>query len=613
MSWWTERRLLVGGVDALLGGTATTAARVGQRLDERKGVDRQVCATPRLAGRVRAQTGSGAVVVSDHLQHGVLDLGLFPDDRSPDDLAQVLAQVHTLLADLAPTAEATAAGLVVRTARDWQLVLPAGSTSAQDRPVVVEGLQRVDDGTLPRLLDELQHGTTAGVLLRLRAEQVAAVPAALLDRPGTRLSVLVTSQTALGAVAALTRRDLPLGEVALRLDASPTTVALGSLLATMTPRAQALSLSWSGDADAEVRSRVLGQLSMAFRGQELFTRWLASYERANLAPVAALTTCRSVDDGLTVVAGDVAGLPVPAQRVDSWVFAPRVVGEQDGQVAAAFDHPDPAQATSVRMADFTVDLLPYAAAGTTEPGGAGGGRTPAAPALRHLGTADDLRAFLADADAARQDGTWIDPASSSLENECAWLQHDCNRSPGRVVFSGSGRLRSSRRAVPLQLGVRDDVLRTALQSETDEVQARRGCDTCPAATTCSRCPSVPESVEALFCDARRTRPWLPAYLTALRLRQRYGTTLQVSGFPGPAVGPEAVAVDAPWLVAADGTSCLLAEVGGRRRVFRVPLWAGALVEAVGAGRAQEAAVAEAVQRSAATAQQCGALLARLAA
>ena len=615
MTWWTERGLRTGPLDELLGRAHDRACRLGEALDAAFGRSpRTVCASRRLARRVIARggcaPGPGAldldaadspVVVHEGLRVAALDLRLLADHTRDTAWTDVAAAATAAARTVVPpqvepaAADPAARGqqvVLVRDSARWHLVLPHGT----EERLHVPGLCALPVDELRGLLDELADLSPAGLRLGLTAEQCAAMDHPLLDDPRCRVDLQVGAGTSVDVVAQLVRRRTRLGDVELALGPDLPTVTRAALLAGLTRDARSLRLVWSPTVDAEVRERVLPQAALAFRGQPVFTAWTAELETATAAPFAALTSCRPRGRSAVVTTAPLSAVPRQALPVDGALLTTPHEREDWGQRELVFDSAVLPEATTATAGPLRVALRPYAEAATDD----------REPVLQRLATADDLALFLQDADRARREGRWRAPLSALLESECAWSHEPCAQ-PGHVLYVDERGVRSSRLAPPLTL-VEDD-LPAALDREQAQLAERRGCAGCPVRTHCSHCSSVPVELEAAFCAARRERPWLPAYVTALRLRQRYGSALRVSGFgPGSTARPATGALR--WVVARDGERTLLAEVGGRRRVYAAPDWAGDLVDDLASGADRERALAADVARGRPV-EQVAALLDRL--
>jgi len=183
--------------------------------------------------------------------------------------------------------------------------------------------------------------------------------------------------------------------------------------------------------------------------------------------------------------------------------------------------------------DSPVEVVEYAEGRDVEPFG---------PTLLRLRDAEDVAAFLADADAAHAEGSFpraLLDRLAFLADTCAWRAAPCpSRRLPRLVLDLDEGDRPVLRTAPagLPLAPADTPLadlRTAAARRSGAEAERRGCSTCPVQATCSadECLSA-VLAPADYCAARRARPWLPAYLHAL-------DALSLTGEPAGTISPMA--------------------------------------------------------------------------
>jgi len=128
---------------------------------------------------------------------------------------------------------------------------------------------------------------------------------------------------------------------------------------------------------------------------------------------------------------------------------------------------------------------------------------------------------------------------------------------GRLIVQG-GAVRTGLAALPIgRVGDDHETLMAAARAVQDARESRRGCATCPIASTCSRDGSLERVLDdADYCAMRLTRPWLGLYVALPALLRQVlradpelthnaeRIELRISGFGAPLFYPASAATDA---------------------------------------------------------------------
>jgi hypothetical protein len=321
--------------------------------------------------------------------------------------------------------------------------------------------------------------------------------------------------------------------------------------------------------------------------------------RARLAAFAALTGGRapaSTDRAGPAVVRS-AGGPVEAAGCATVVFAAPGDGAPWGEHVDLVEEPG-----AWRVDGLTVEALPYRHGRHVDPDG---------PTVLQLTGAEDLAAFLDDADRARATGAFpralVHPRTL-LADACAWAGPGAcpTRRMARAVVGGPDDVRSAPHGIIV--GTTNDShpeLARRARHELHRREAERGCAACPVAAVCSRDTCLRSMVsDTDYCAARRGRPWLAAYTDALAARQALaGQTgeadVRVAGFGGWLVahGDRWSAPDRPpaVLVAGGDRDTVFGFDPRTGRCFRLTADAAAVAECVfGTATADDAAADVAV-------------------
>jgi hypothetical protein len=189
---------------------------------------------------------------------------------------------------------------------------------------------------------------------------------------------------------------------------------------------------------------------------------------------------------------------------------------------------------------------------------------------------DDVEAFLADADRARQRGVFRralrDPMVRIGEAD-AWRDLPIPNPAARLRVGEDGSVAIGVHGpVVGDVGDSWELVQRSTEAAAQALRRRRGCASCAIASTCSRDLGLSGLLsDAAYCDARRSRPWLPWYLaalTVLRSSVPSDDEVAVSGFGSglhgaPASGWRRPSTSQVVLVRA-GDRYLAGRVGGRR-------------------------------------------------
>lgn len=560
MRWFSETAVRTGPLNYLVGSHQSPAGRLGEQIGNRLSATApQSVPTVAATERLAARLRAGGA--EKVTVSAALHSGYLDLELFDTDSQQTAAGLQESIGSLDGP-------VVLHSTAGWDVLLPIPA-GAGDQVLAIP-LTAVPVAELGGLLDTIATAQPASVRLGFTAHQMVALatgsPHALLTAETTRFDLTVTAGTGIEVIAQLVGRRPRLHRLDVHLDAGMITVAKASLLATIAARVEELSLYWDPADDDLVRSTIVPQISLAYRDNPAFHRWTVELERQLLLPFDILAVRAPGEAATAIVAASIQDIPAELIGTEMVIYAP-ATGTDVGQRDVRFEGSALHDATAMQVGAHRLQLLPYAAA---RPVGTD-------PVVRHLGTSADLEAFRADADSARDLGVWS-AVAAELENDARFLHQDSPNPLRQVLFCDAAGVRTTR-LLPAK----------------------------------SR-PSEPGSADA---------SWLGAYVTALRLRRRFGHEITVSGFPAATLDPAAsdapaTSVAAPtalprWVVGRLPGRAIMAEIGYQRRVFQVPDWLAALVESVQDGADRDGAVAAAAELAGTTPTDCARLLLELAA